>query len=248
VSTNPTRARPVTILVIAGSLALHGGAFAAASRIPPPPQRERIEIEVVRRARPAPSQPRPEPEPERPAPPPPRRVVAVAPRAAARPTPDAPPPPLAPAPQTPPTAAPRALPKVGVSLGSTVASGGFAVAIGNTAYGRAEETAADPASVRPYAGGIVPAAGLSAQPKVIDLPKIEYPADARRAGIEGQVVLVLRIDAHGAVTGVRVVDAPAPALAEAARTGARRFRFSPALLEGEPVETEIRFTYTFLLE
>ena len=28
----------------------------------------------------------------------------------------------------------------------------------------------------------------------------------------------------------------------------RGFRFTPALLEGEPVETEIRFTYTFLLE
>jgi protein TonB len=80
------------------------------------------------------------------------------------------------------------------------------------------------------------------------LPKIEYPADARRAGVEGQVVLLLRIDAAGAVTAVRVVDAPMDALAQAAREGARRFRFSPALRDGEPVETEIRFTYTFLLE
>jgi protein TonB len=61
-------------------------------------------------------------------------------------------------------------------------------------------------------------------------------------------VLVLRIDARGAVTAVRVLDAPSPALAEAARAGARRFRFTPALFEGAPIETEIRFTYTFLLE
>ena len=53
---------------------------------------------------------------------------------------------------------------------------------------------------------------------------------------------------HGAVTAVRVLDAPTPSLAAAAAEGARRFRFSPALHEGEPVATEIRFTYTFLLE
>jgi periplasmic protein TonB len=47
---------------------------------------------------------------------------------------------------------------------------------------------------------------------------------------------------------VRVVDAPSAELARAAEEGARRFRFTPAILEGEPVETEIRFTYTFLLE
>jgi protein TonB len=137
---------------------------------------------------------------------------------------------------------------VGISLGSTVSSGGFAVGVGNTAYGKAEETAADPVTVRPYSGGVVAAARLSAQPRPIELPRIEYPADARRAGAEGRVVLVLGLDAQGRVTSVRVVEAPSPSLAGAALEGARRFRFSPALLEGAPVATEIRFTYTFLLE
>jgi protein TonB len=137
---------------------------------------------------------------------------------------------------------------VGLSLGSTVSSGGFAVGIGNTAYGRAGDRAADPASVRPYTGGVVPSARLTAQPRLVDSPRIPYPAEARRAGVEGQVVLLLRIDAAGVVRGVRVVDAPSPELARAAEEGARKFRFSPALVEGEPVETEIRFTYTFLLE
>jgi protein TonB len=62
------------------------------------------------------------------------------------------------------------------------------------------------------------------------------------------VLLVLGIDAQGTVTSVRVLAAPSPALAGAALEGARRFRFAPALLEGAPVATEIRFTYTFLLE
>jgi protein TonB len=102
--------------------------------------------------------------------------------------------------------------------------------------------------VRPYAGGTVPAARLSALPRVVELPEIAYPPDARRAGTEGKVTLLLRIDARGAVSGVRVLSAPSPSLAAAAEEGARRFRFTPALLDGEPVETEIRFLYTFVLE
>ena len=57
-----------------------------------------------------------------------------------------PPPPLASAPPAPPPApgAPKPLPRVGISLGSTVASGAFAVGVGNTLYGKASEEAADP--------------------------------------------------------------------------------------------------------
>jgi protein TonB len=242
------------------SVALHAAAFAAAARVPPRPVRERIEIEVVRRPV-VPPAPPPAAERRPPAPAPRPRVALARPAA---PAPAAPVPPAAPTPPpvldepppalpssaaTPPApGAPRALPRVGISLGSTVGSGGFAVGVGNTAYGRAAEVAPDPASVRRYTGGVVPPARLSAQPRPLELPRIEYPAEARSEGIEGEVALVLRIDARGAVVAVRVADAPSPSLAAAAAEGARRFRFSPALLDGEPVETEIRFKYTFLLE
>jgi protein TonB len=244
VSTSDLRARRVAVATVAASIALHGAAFTAAARVRPAPRRERVELEVVSRARPAPATP-PAPEPVRERPrSAPRAIAAVRPAAPA--PPPAPPPALASAPA--PAPAPRAIPRVGISLGSTVASGGFAIGVGNTAYGKAAETAADPSSVRPYAGGVVPAARLSAQPRPLELPRIEYPAKARKDGIEGQVALLLRIDARGVVTAVRALDAPSPALAAAAVEGASRFRFTPALVEGEPVETEIRFTYTFLLE
>jgi protein TonB len=249
VSTASKRARSLALPMMAVSLALHGAAWGAVARIRPPPVRERIAIEVVRRERPVPPPPRARREE-----PPPARARDANPferklPANAAPAPVAEPPPaLASAPETAPASgATRALPKVGLSLASTVSSGAFAVGVGNTVYGRAEERAADPATVRPYSGG-VPAARLSAQPRALELPAIPYPPDARRDGVEGQVVLLLRIDPRGAVIGVRVVDAPSHALARAAQEGARRFRFSAALLEGEPVETEIRFTYTFLLE
>jgi periplasmic protein TonB len=240
--------RSLAVPMVALSAALHGAAFLALARVRPAPARQSISIEIVRRAQP----PAPRVDaPRAPLPPAPRPAPAAV-RTAAR-APAAPPPPVAtPPPALPSSApaapgAPRALPKVGISLGSTVASGGFAVGVGNTAYGRAEEKAADPANVRRYQGG-VPPSRLSAQPRPLELPKIDYPADARRAGVEGQVVLLLKLDVRGAVAGVRVVDAPSPSLAAAAEEGARSFRFTPALLEGEPVETEIRFTYTFLLE
>ncbi len=219
------------------SLVLHGVALAALAKPRRAPLHERIEIEVVRREPPrAPALPA--------APPPPRPADRrTAPATPPRP-PTAPPPALAPAPREAPPAS-RPIPRVGISLGSTVSSGGFAVQAGNTTYGRAEETAADPATIPPR---VVAAARLSAQPRPIDLPRIAYPADARKAGTEGRVVLVLGIDARGSVTSVRVVDAPSPSLAAAAQDGARRFRFAPALLDGAPVPTEIRFTYTFLLE
>jgi protein TonB len=226
--------------MVALSLALHGAAFASLAKARRAPARERIELEVVRRDPPVAAPHASEPPPA----PPPRPHVALA-----RRHPEPPPAALASAQAEPaPTGAPRALPRVGLSLGSTVSTGAFEVGVGNTVHGRAGDRAADPASVRRYSGGVVPAARLSAEPRPLDTPAIPYPPDARRAGVEGQVVLVLRIDAAGAVRAVRVVDAPSPELARAAEEGARRFRFSPALADGEPVETELRFTYTFLLE
>jgi periplasmic protein TonB len=226
--------------MVALSLALHGAAAASMAQLRRTPARERIEIEVVRREPP----PRALPAPPSPTPPPPR----AAPRQVALAKPPPPPPALASAPPRPEPAAARPIPRVGLSLGSTVSTGGFAVGVGNTLHGKAEETAADPATVQPRSGGAVAAARLSAQPRPIDLPRIAYPAGARKAGTEGRVLLVLGIDAQGKVTSVRVLEAPSPSLAEAALEGARKFRFAPALLEGAPVATEIRFTYTFLLE
>ncbi len=226
--------------MVALSLVLHGAAWASIAQLRRTPMHERIEIEVVRRERPKPAPLAP------PAPSTPSTKTRAVSRRIALTKPPPPPPPLASTPPEP--AAPKPLPRVGLSLGSTVSSGAFAVGVGNTLHGKAEETAADPSTVRPYSGAVVAAARLSAQPRPIELPRIEYPADARKAGTEGRVLLVLGIDAQGRVTAVRVMEAPTPSLAAAAAEGARWFRFAPALLDGEPVATEIRFTYTFLLE
>jgi protein TonB len=138
---------------------------------------------------------------------------------------------------------------VGISLGSTATGGSFAVGVGNTLYGKAEEVAPDPKDVKPYAAeGTAPPRRVSAQPKLLRLVEPVYPPAARKAGVEGPVLLLLRIDARGRVVAARVVSEPGAGTGEAARAALLRSEFSPALLEGDAVETEIRFTYNFVLE
>jgi protein TonB len=122
------------------------------------------------------------------------------------------------------------------------------VGVGNTLYGKAREVAADPSEVKPYAGPSTPSSRLSAQPRLLAQPEVPYPPEARKASVEGKVILALAIARDGSVAQARVLSEPGAGLGEAARQAALRFRFSPALLEGEAVETEIRFTYTFVLE
>jgi protein TonB len=233
------------------SLALHAGGLALASRLeprtPPPAPPVEVDFEVV------PEPPPPEPPRAEPPPPPelpaPRRVSMA--KLPPPPRDAKPPPPPPPNEAPPPSSAPaKAVPLTGLSLSSTVESGSFAVGTGNTLYGKAPEVAPDPREVKPYAAeGTAPPPRLSAQPRLLEQPEVPYPPEARRAGVEGKVKLLLRIDREGRVVSARVLADPGGGLGEAARAGALRFRFSPGLLDGEPVEVpDFLYTYTFVLE
>lgn len=238
-----SRSPRIAAIAVAGSAIFHAGGLALATCIEPraaaPERAVEVVFEVV-----TPPTPAPPPAPE-PAPPPPRRMAAL------RPPRDlAPPPPPPPSNEPPPPATPPARPvlRVGVSLGSTTSGGAFAVGVGNTLYGKASSIAADPTEVAPYAGPSSAPTRLSAQPRLLEQPQVAYPPEARKAGVAGKVVLALAIGRDGRVAAARVLAEPGSGLGEAARQAALRFRFSPALLDGESVETEIRFTYTFVLE
>jgi protein TonB len=236
-------------LMTAASLALHAGSWAALARLPDAATRKPsapgpidVAFEV---APPPPPPPVPAPAAPPPAPERPRHVAAARLAAAARA--ELPPPPNEPLPSSAPKAARPAI-RVGVSLSSTAAGGAFAVGVGNTLYGPAARTAADPADVKAYAADRTTTERPSSLPRPLEIPKIVYPERARREGVAGQVVLILHLDARGAVVDARVVSEPGAGLGAAAREGARRFRFAPAMLDGTSVETSIRFTYTFVLE
>jgi len=246
--------------MIAASLLLHGALYAAVHRMPKRTERkdQTVSFEIVQ---PAPKPPPPAPPPKpveearpepKPAPKPVKLARAMTPRAP--PPPNTPPPP--PNAPPPPQAAPAKPPviRVGISLASTTTSGGFAVGVGNTLYGKAEEKAADPTEVRPYSATevrkapYVPPTRVSQLPRLLEQPKPPYPEEARKAGVEGQVVLLLKIDETGRVVSVKALSGPGYGMEEVAAKAARQFRFAPATVDGEPVGTEIRFTYTFVLE
>ena len=74
-----------------------------------------------------------------------------------------------------------------------------------------------------------------------------YPELARRARVQGTVVLLMVVDEGGIPLEVRVLDGP-PALRDAAIQAARQWRFEPARLDGRPVAASFRLTLNFRLK
>jgi periplasmic protein TonB len=121
--------------------------------------------------------------------------------------------------------------------------------VGNTLYGKTAEKATDPSQVKAYsAPKYMPIYQVDSPPSVASEVKIPYPEEARRAGIEGTVTLSITIDVEGKVTRARVLNGPGYGLNEAARVAILKFRFKPALKNGEAVSTEMKYAYTFLLD
>ena len=74
----------------------------------------------------------------------------------------------------------------------------------------------------------------------------DYPAQAKRANIEGTVMLRVSIDRSGAVERVQVLSGPA-VLVPAAVSAVKDWRYLPALLNGEPVKSEQYVSVDFRL-
>jgi protein TonB len=245
----------------AASAALHLAALSALTRLPPLPALgdDDVSVEVIDVAPAAPppapvpeavaAAPEPEPAPaappRRPAP---RRVPA--PRDApevARLDP-APPPPNA----EPPEDVPRRAPvRVGVAMSATTEGGSFSAPSGNTLHGELPRTAPDPGDVQAYRSErYVPPAQVTVLPRPMscEIPQAEYPEAARRAGVEGRVVLTLVVDEAGRVVEAKVVEAPGHGLGEAAIAGVKRHcRFEPARKGEERVATRLRYTVRYEL-
>lgn len=263
----PAKTRAAQGAGLAGSAALHALlalliAFEA-SAPPAPEAQEPVEFEVVQKPPPPPPPP-PEPAPEEKKPEPPK-VVKPKPtpkpleQAAPPPPKDAPPPPpelteeLPPPPNdaAPADAPPQAPLMIGISMSSTTTAGSFAAPVGNTLYGSAPTVAPKPEEVKPYAsptGRYVPRYKVTKLPELSREVKAKYPEEARKLGIEGQVILELTIDATGKVAEARLVKRAGHGFDEAALEAVRRFVFKPGTEGGEPIVTEITYTYTFQLD
>lgn len=176
-----------------------------------------------------------------------------------------PPPPKAETPPPPPEAKPP--PRVvGLSLDSTTEGGsGPSFAVGNTREGETGKRAADPNKVAPVgvgpiveqptespnrAASRIPTVGLQYTPaKRKQVIKPPYPEALKAQGIEGDVTVMVTIDATGKVSNVKVVKEAAYAeFNESARKTALAEEFEPAQKNGAAVPATITFTYRFRLE
>lgn len=105
-------------------------------------------------------------------------------------------------------------------------------------------------AITPAAG--IPLHALSVEPHLLepvapDWVREHYPMRARVEGVESTVVLELQLDATGAVSDALLLEESRPGygFAAAARTLARRLRFSPAILGRMAVPTRIVVTIRF---
>jgi len=215
-------------------------------------QQVAIEVREVKPKEPPPPPKEPEPEVK------PERVVAVR------------QPPL-PKPEVQPKEMPKAQPArvVGLSFESTVGEGagegeGPAFAVGNTRMGETAKTAAPakdvpkqtinkgPTTVKPVANAVatrIPVAGVVfVQAKRKKEVKPEFPPTLKTQGLEGDVPVIVWIDATGKVTAVKILkESPYPEFNEAAKKAALADEFEPATRNGVPTATTLKYNVSFRL-
>jgi TonB family protein len=127
------------------------------------------------------------------------------------------------------------------------------------AMGKAQETVTVAAQGAP-ASSANPAAHLAAQPKPIRVggnveqmnlvTKVQpiYPASAKAARIQGQVMLETVISKEGEPLDIRVLASPSDDLTQSSLEAVRQWRYKPTLLNGSPVEivTDVVVNYTLV--
>jgi protein TonB len=99
----------------------------------------------------------------------------------------------------------------------------------------------------PVASGPVRVGGVISAPTKIVHVAPTYPAIARAAGVGGVVIIETTIAEDGTVRDVRVLRS-VPLLDQAAIDAVRQWRFTPTLLNGQPVAVLMTVTVSFSLK
>ncbi len=101
--------------------------------------------------------------------------------------------------------------------------------------------------VAPKPGEPPPPAPTITLPVLTHFESAAYPKEARDAGLESSVVLILDIDAKGTVTKAAVAAPVGHGFDEAAALAAQKFVFDPATRDRVPIAARIRYQYNFTL-
>jgi protein TonB len=80
-------------------------------------------------------------------------------------------------------------------------------------------------------------------------PRPVYPAQALRTREQGTVLVLAHVDANGQVSDARVVRrSGSSTLDRAAPNEVRRWKFSPALHDGQPIVASVEVPVSYRLE
>ncbi len=89
---------------------------------------------------------------------------------------------------------------------------------------------------------------VSQMPTLVSEVRVPYPAEAKKRGIQGAVVMDILVDSAGKVRQATLVEGPGFGLNEAALEAVKGFQFKPALIENRAVAVKVRYAYRFVLE
>jgi len=107
---------------------------------------------------------------------------------------------------------------------------------------RAKPDGSAPATLEP--GKRPPISGGVLNGKAISLPRPDYPPGAKAAGAEGVVVIQVMIDEQGNVAEARAISGPRM-LQEVSLNAALQAKFTPTIVQGEPVKVTGVLVFNF---
>ena len=91
-----------------------------------------------------------------------------------------------------------------------------------------------------------PGSGV-APPRLLKEVRADYTDEARRANVEGEVVLEIVVRRDGSVGDVRILQRLGSGLEQRAILAVRQWQFSPARLKGTPVDVIVEVAVEFKL-
>lgn len=105
-----------------------------------------------------------------------------------------------------------------------------------------------PVAEVPLGPGVYSAVPLGGtQPEEVDRVLPRYPSQARRAGVQGAVVVRGIVRKDGTIDNVEIIKDLPYGLGEAARDAVSRWRFRPATYRGDPIDVYYTVTVNFRL-
>ncbi len=125
----------------------------------------------------------------------------------------------------------------------------FDFAIGGVGgdFGLAFSVEADAGAVS--GAGVFELAEVDSVPQAVVQMQPFYPSLARRRRIEGEVTVLFTVNAEGRTGDIRVVaSTPEDVFTEAATRAVGRWRFTPAMKDGEAVPVRVRQVIRFRME